>query len=63
MPKNTIIYLEDSTMLALNFNSNFQTADEQIDALAFYDSLINGFSDLEDLTIDQINDLIDNLQF
>lgn len=50
-------------MLALNFNSNFQTTDEHIDALAFYDSLINGFSDLEDLTIDQINDLIDNLQF
>ena len=50
-------------MLALNFNSNFQTSDEQIDALAFYDSLVNGFTDLEDLSVDQINDLIDNMQF
>lgn len=50
-------------MNALNFNNNERSTDEHYDALTFYHSLQSGLNDLEDLTYDQINDLIDNLQF
>ena len=50
-------------MRALNFNSDFTTNDDQIDAVAFYDSLVNGLTDLHDLTAEEINEHIDNLQF
>ena len=50
-------------MRALNFNSEYTTNDEQIDAAAYYDSLVNGLTDLHDLTPEEINNHIDNLQF
>ena len=55
--------LKGLTMRALNFNSDFTTNDDQIDVAAFYDSLVNGLTDLHDLTAEEINEHIDNLQF
>lgn len=50
-------------MNALNFNNNERTTDEHYDALSFYHSLQSGLNDLDGLTEDQINELIDNMQF
>lgn len=50
-------------MRALNFNTEFTTNDDQIDAAAYYDSIVNGLTDLHDLTEDEINEHIDLMEF
>lgn len=47
-------------MRTLNFNSDFQTNDEYQSALSYWLELSEGLSDVDNLTLEQLEDFIDN---
>ena len=48
-------------MRTLNFNSDFQTNEEYQDTVTYWLELSNGYSDVDNLSPEQVEDFLDTL--
>lgn len=61
MGNNLLNRYEEQIMRTLNFNSDFQTNDEYQDTVTHWLELSNGYSDVDNLSPEQLEDFLDTL--